>query len=102
MLERIVKAKGAEFTCTTCNSRMAAGETAHIQMHVERAKQRPSKIHVGFAPNEEPKRVIVAPFATIFVEHTRCRGRHIVITRKECDACDTKVKLATLRRNCFI
>jgi hypothetical protein len=102
MLERIVKIRGGEFTCSTCNTPQPAGSVAHTQFHIEVAEQKPAEIHVGFAPNEEVKRVIVVPRMVASNLHIRCQGRHPVITRKECDACDTKVKLATLRRNCFV
>ena len=102
MLERIITVCGAAFTCSTCNLELPAGSRAHVQLHVEIAPQPCAEIHVGFAPNESPARVIVMPRMAASIAHKRWRVRFLVITRKECDACETRARLATLRRNCFV
>jgi hypothetical protein len=102
MLERIIKVQGGEFRCSTCNIMQPAGTVAHTQFHVEIAEQKPADIHIGFMPNHEPKTVCIALRTAAAVSHIRSQGRHPVITRKECPACDERARLATLRRNCFV
>jgi hypothetical protein len=102
MLEQHIKVQGAAFVCSTCNKDIPAGEVAHVLLHVETSPQQPAEIHVGFMPNHEPKKVIVVPRMAATREHLRAKGRRVVIDRRECDACNTEVRLATLRRNCFV
>ena len=102
MLERVIKVKGGEFVCSTCNAIIPAGETAHTQFHIEVTEQRPADIDFALMPNHEPPTFRVILRTAGAIQFTRNQGRHIIITRKECDACNTKVKLATLRRNCFV
>jgi hypothetical protein len=102
MLERSDTVRGAAFICSTCNRELPAGSRAHVQHHVEVSQQACATIHVGFAPNESPPRVIVAVRMTPSVAHKRAKGHGLVITRKECDECDMRARLATTRRNCFI
>ena len=105
MLERIIKVKGGEFVCSTCNTVIPAGETAHTQFHIEveeAADQPRTELDFALMPNHEPPTFRVILRTAEAVKFNRSQGRHPVITRKECDACDTKVKLATLRRNCFV
>lgn len=102
MLERLIKAKSAEFVCSTCNKTSPAGSTAHILIHVEQLPQPPSEIHVGFAPNEEPKRVVVVPRMTPPIKDKRHQGRVLIIDRKECDTCHKHAARSIAVRNCFL
>ena len=102
MQECITTVRGGAFTCSTCNAELPAGSRAHVQHHVEVAPQPCAEIHVGFAPNEAPARVIVAVRMAASVAHKRAKGRGLDVTRKECDACDLRARLAVLRRNCFV
>jgi len=98
----IVKVRGAAFVCEMCGKTIPKGEIAHILMHIEVAPQAPAEIHVGFAPNEKPDRVIIVPRMAAVRKHTRGEGRFVVLDRKECDPCNTLARLAVLAQNCCV
>ena len=102
MPEQIITVRGAAFVCTTCNKDIAAGEISHVQFHMEHVPDPPAEIHVGFMPNHEPPTICIVPRMPEPSRFKRHKGMHPVIDRKECDPCNTKVRLNTLRLNCFV
>ena len=102
MLERTITVRGGAFTCTTCNKDIPAGEIAHVQFHMEHVPDPPADIDFALMPNHEPPtfRIILRmPEPSRFKRH---KGMHPVIDRKECGPCNDKVRLNTLRLNCFV